>query len=72
VASLRGDVEVRMRRRAHTGLVVRARAVKVDLGMPAPSVGDGWVETRLGAASKTAGLVELRSRYGSVQFAIVQ
>ncbi len=72
VASLKGDVDVRMRRGAHTPLVVRARAIRVDLGMPAPSVGDGWFETRLGAPSSTAGVVELRSRYGNVQFALVQ
>jgi len=71
VSSLKGDIEVRIRRRT-PNVMVRARATKVDLGMPAPATVNGWVETRLGVASAAAGLIEMRSRYGTVQFAIIE
>jgi hypothetical protein len=75
VASLRGDVDVQLRRRG--AVRIRAHAVKLDLG--AASAGatarpDGWVESQLGelAAGTLPALVELRSSYGNVQFAIVE
>jgi hypothetical protein len=72
VASLRGDLEVRVHR--HGALVVRGHGVKVDLGAQTRPQADGWVETTFGQGSGTdaPALVELRSRYGAVQFAIVQ
>jgi hypothetical protein len=71
VASLRGELDVRLHR--HGGLLVRARGVKVDLGAMARAAQDGWVETLFGQVDNVApALVELRSRYGAVKFAIVQ
>ncbi|HWO22333.1 MAG TPA: DUF4097 family beta strand repeat-containing protein [Kofleriaceae bacterium] len=72
VASARGDVTVRMR--SGGAIVVRARAVKVDLGgaaaQPQP---DGWIEAQFGPHASTApSLIELRSRSGNVSFAVVQ
>jgi hypothetical protein len=72
VASMHGDVNIRLRR---TGaVVVRARAVKVDLaGAPLKAQPDGWVEAQFGPhASTTPSLIEMRSRSGSVSFAILQ
>jgi hypothetical protein len=70
VASLRGEVDVRLHRRAMT--MVRARGVKVDLGgterVPGP---DGWVAQSFGTGDHPA-LVELRSRWGNVRLAIVE
>lgn len=72
VSSIKGDVDVRLRRRG-TGVTVRARAAKVDFGLPAPAPLNGWTETRLGNTSATgAAFVEMRSRYGNVQFTIVE
>jgi DUF4097 and DUF4098 domain-containing protein YvlB len=71
VASLHGDVDVKLHR--HGGVAVRASGVKVDLG-PSAQVqkrADGWLEASFGAADDTAS-VELRSRYGNVQFVIVE
>lgn len=74
VASLKGDVDVRLR---HHGRVrLRARGAKVNLGSAraaATTTPDGWVEAQLGArtAGSAATLVELRSRYGIVQFSVV-
>jgi len=82
VASLRGDLDVHLHR--HGAIVVRGHGVKVDLGAQVASKtsggyapggqADGWVETTFGQLSTDSGpaLVELRSRYGAVQFAIVQ
>jgi hypothetical protein len=76
VSSLKGDIDVRIRRTNTTGLVVRAKAAKVDFGARAPQAGlqpvNGWVETRLGVTAGTPALVEMRSRYGNVQFAIIE
>ena len=72
VASLRGDLDVRLRR---TGAVlVRARAAKVNLGAaPALRQVGGWIESHLGTlASVQPALVEMRSRLGTVTFAIVE
>lgn len=75
VSSLRGDVDVKLRR--HGVVVVRARGAKLDLGTAmamARTSPNGWVEGQLGGVKATpqAALVELRSRYGTVQFAIVE
>lgn len=74
IASLRGDVDVKLRR--HGAVTVRARAAKLDLGTslgsarPGPN---GWVEGHLGVKSPAqAAIVELRSRYGFVQFAVIE
>jgi hypothetical protein len=73
VASLRGDLDVRLHR--HGAVVVRGHGVKVDLGAQIKAAQatsqDGWVETTLGQGDQPA-LVEMRSRYGNVQFAVVQ
>jgi hypothetical protein len=76
VSSLKGDIDIRMRRNSGTGLVVRAKAAKVDFGarMPeaAPQPVNGFVETRLGVTSGNPAVVEMRSSYGNVQFAIIE
>ena len=70
VASLRGDVDVRLHR--HGALVVRARGTKVDLlGAAARDVPDGWKQARFGDGDNPT-QVELRSRFGLVQFAILE
>jgi len=71
VASMRGDISVRMRRAG--AIVIRARAAKVDLGAaqvkPQP---DGWVEAQFGQhTSAPPSLIEMRSRVGNVSFAII-
>ena len=74
VASLRGDVDVRLRRQG--AVTIRARGAKVNLGSATPfarTQQDGWVHSQLGQLGKTApAFVELRSRYGMVQFAIIE
>ena len=76
VASLRGDVEVKLHR--HGPVVVRAAGVKVDLGAGTQQQtqvrADGWRELSVGNASGggDAAAVEMRSRYGNVVFAIVE
>ena len=74
VSSLRGDVDVRIRR--HGAVAIRARGAKVNLGSAmafAKTQQDGWVHSQLGQLGKNASaLVELRSRYGMVQFAIIE
>lgn len=75
ISSLRGDVDVKLRR--HGVVVVRARGPKLNLGstMAAAKPGkDGWVEGQLGGwkPSAQAAIVELRSSYGTVQFAVIE
>jgi hypothetical protein len=70
VASLRGDIDVRLHR--HDAVVVRARGTKVDLGAAARMDVEGWQRASFGVTSDNAALVELRSRLGLVQFAIVE
>lgn len=73
VSSIKGDVDVKMRRRGTVGMTVRARAAKVDLGVPPPMPVNGWHETKLGNVSAAgAAFVEMRSRYGNVLFTIVE
>lgn len=75
VASLRGDIDVKLRR--HGVVIVRARGAKLSLGSSMASAkarADGWVEGQLGGfkPSTQAAIVELRSRYGMVQFAVIE
>jgi hypothetical protein len=74
IASVKGDVDVKLRR---TGfLVVRGRGTKVNFGatMKTQPRSDGWVEAKVGAASAAPqpALVEMRSRLGIVSFAIIE
>jgi len=81
VSSLRGNVDVRVRHRGP--VMVRARAPKVDLGpavytsdrVPTRGVADyrsGWSTAIVGPSGDPAAMVELQSRYGYVQFAVVE
>ena len=72
VASLGGDVDVRLRR--HGAIVVRARGTKVDLGSFAQPrmLADGWRQIALGDTDPAAAMIELRSQHGNVQFVIVE
>jgi len=72
VQSFKGDVDVQLRE--HGGILVRARGTKVDLGAPARTQPNGWVEASLGrrAAAIETALVELRAPRGSVKFAIIE
>jgi len=73
VASLRGDVDVRLRRQG--AVTIRARGAKLNLGSATALVKpqqDGWVQGQLGQPGEAApAFIELRSRYGMVQFAII-
>ena len=75
ISTLRGDIDVRVHQ---TGaLVVRARGVKVDLGPAMAAVGaepGGWTRAHRGVLQPgaVASMIELRSRHGNVQFAIVE
>jgi len=72
IASVRGDVNVRMR--GSGAIVIRARAAKVDLAGASPQAQpDGWVLAQFGPHTAVApSLVELRSRVGNVSFAIIE
>ncbi len=75
VSSLKGDVDVKLRKGA-VAANVRARGSKVNLGSAmsmAKTSSDGWVEAQLGQLSKSdvPAFVMLRSRYGIVQFTVV-
>ncbi|MBA3821661.1 MAG: hypothetical protein H0X17_22445, partial [Deltaproteobacteria bacterium] len=72
VSSLKGNIDIRLRRNGV--LVVRGRGTKVNLGATMQTRSDGWVETQLGqlVAGATPALVEMRSRHGMVQFAIIE
>jgi hypothetical protein len=72
VSSLHGDVDVRLHR--HGAITVRARGTKVDLGTPVTARADGWVQTAFGELSgqDPPAMVELRSRWGVVQLAVVE
>jgi hypothetical protein len=69
VSSLRGDVDVKLRRQGP--MIVRGRGTKVDLGSTAKLEADGWMQAAVGT-TKEAALVELRSQHGMVRFAFVQ
>lgn len=72
VASLHGDVDVRLHR--HAAVVVRARGSKVELGAAATAQPDHWNQATFGTptTNEPAAVVELRSQYGNVQFAIIE
>jgi len=73
VASLKGNVEVRLRRQGP--VAIRARGAKVHLGSASLVASrDGWVHGQLGQLLSGAqpAVVELRSRYGLVQFTLVE
>jgi hypothetical protein len=70
VSSLHGDVDVRLRR--HGTVIVRARGNRVDLGSAVVTKADGWMTTRFGQVDPTGASIELRSRYGSVLFSILE
>jgi DUF4097 and DUF4098 domain-containing protein YvlB len=72
IATIRGDINVRMRRNG--AVVIRARGTKVDLGAAqVRTQPDGWVETQFGPhADTTASLIEMRSRVSMVSFGVLQ
>jgi DUF4097 and DUF4098 domain-containing protein YvlB len=72
VSSLRGDVDVKVRRPSQLALVVRGRGTKVDLGGASliSQVGK-WQEAKIGVGGEAA-LIELRANNGIVQFAVIQ
>ena len=73
VASLKGDVEVKLRRQSQQAMIVRGRGTKVDFGTAAKLSQLGlWQEARFGAHSVDAAFVELRSNHGVVRFAVIQ
>lgn len=77
IASMKGDIEVRLRRQHAAPLIVRARGTKVDLSsrLGAQKVQpDGFTEAQLGkfTSGSAPALVELRSARGAVQFAIIE
>lgn len=72
VSSMRGDIDVRVRRSAQTALIVRGRGPRVDLGsQSAVSLVGNWHEARFGDGGETA-LVEVRARDGVFRFAVIQ
>jgi predicted RNA binding protein with dsRBD fold (UPF0201 family) len=78
VASLKGDVDVRLRRQG-IAMVIRAQGVKVSLGANANAqaqepASDGWVESKIGQATKGTipAFVEMRSRHGNVKFVALE
>lgn len=69
VSTLRGDLEIKLRR--HGAVTVRAHGTKIDLGATTTAQADGWVQGTFGQGDYPA-LVELRSRWGSVQLTVFQ
>jgi DUF4097 and DUF4098 domain-containing protein YvlB len=77
VSSMRGDVDVKIRRQAQIAMVVRGRGTKVDLGSRTVNVLGKWQEARIaGTGTGEAALVEtrvdLRSVSAQVRFALIQ
>ncbi len=74
VSSLKGDIDVKLRRNGL--MIVRGRATKVNLGatMKTATRSDGWVEAQLGqmGPNDVPALIELQSRHGIVKFAIIE
>ncbi len=71
VATLKGDIDVKLRRQGP--LTVRGRGSKVQLGGSAPAPqADAWVEVHFGrdAMKPSGALVEMRSRLGDVRFTL--
>jgi DUF4097 and DUF4098 domain-containing protein YvlB len=69
ISSLRGDIDVKLRRAG--AVLVRGRGTKVDLGTVAQSLVNGWAQVAIGQGQDPS-IVELRSQHGIVRFAIVQ
>jgi hypothetical protein len=72
VSSLRGDVDVKLRRQG--AMLLRGRAKKLELGSYAASMSsipNGWSQVAIGQGQDPA-IVELHSTHGVVRFAIVQ
>src|SRR5690606_4540315 len=65
VSSMRGDVDVKLRRNG--AMLVRGRGTKVDLGMPVQLQPSGWAQVAFGQGQDPA-IVELRSQHGVVRF----
>jgi hypothetical protein len=72
VSTVKGDIDIKLRRNGV--LVVRGRGSKVNLGGTIRSLQNGWVERQLGqvAANQSPATVELKSRDGTVDFALVE
>ena len=72
VSSLKGDVEVKMRRHNHA-VIARGQGKSVSLGGVSTTKPDGWDEARIGQSVDKAlpMLVEMRSRYGAVRLVFV-
>jgi hypothetical protein len=70
IASLRGDLELKLHR--HGAMLVRASGVKVDLGAQAKVRADGWREATFGEVAADSTSIELQSHYGNVVFAIIE
>lgn len=71
VSSLRGNVDVTIRRQAQAALLVRGRGTKVDLGSHQVSLLGKWQEAKFGDGGEST-LVELRANNGFVRFAVIQ
>jgi DUF4097 and DUF4098 domain-containing protein YvlB len=69
VSSLRGDVDVKLRRNG--AVLLRGRGKKLDFGVAAQTQLNGWSQVAIGQGQDPA-IVELRSEHGIVRFAIVQ
>jgi len=69
VSSLRGDIDVKLRRQG--AVLIRGRGTKVDLGSLAQNLPNGWAQVGIGQGQDPT-IVELRSQHGIVRFAIVQ
>jgi hypothetical protein len=72
ITSLKGDIDVKLRRNGV--MIVRGRGAKVNLGGMAKAGPDGWVRTQHGqvASNQAPATVELQSRDGTVDFSLVQ
>lgn len=72
ISSLKGDIDVKLRRNGV--LVVRGRGAKVHLGALAKTRPDGWLEASHGqmVANATPATVELSARQGTVDFRLVE
>lgn len=75
IASLDGDVEVRLHRTSP--ITIRARGTKVNLGSAmanAKAQQDDWLEAQVGrvAPGATPALVQLSSRHGNVELVFVE
>lgn len=70
ISSLKGDIDVKLRRNGV--LIVRGRGSKVNFGSMKTIQKNGWVEASFGGSSQSPATIELISRQGTVDFALVQ